>query len=281
MTTASPTPSRRASARVPIASESPDLGCRPWMRRGAGPVEEQARPPPPSPSSWFDISSGHGGAGSSHPVIRAAGRPSGAMAPAGGADRRRLPGARADRAGRPAAEPGLLPPAAAARRWAGHRPTQQLRCPRHLLPPGPGPLRARADRSPGRRCTRRSHCSAGHRRRPAEDRVGLGVLFACTGNSARSPIAEALLRHRAGGHVEVVSAGSQPKPRIHPHAVRVLRDRVRHRHLRPVPAAPGHRGRPAVRPCDHSVRQGPRGLPRLRRPSPARPLEHSRPGRHR
>jgi ArsR family transcriptional regulator, arsenate/arsenite/antimonite-responsive transcriptional repressor / arsenate reductase (thioredoxin) len=50
------------------------------------------------------------------------------------------------------------------------------------------------------------------------------VLFACTGNSARSPIAEALLRHRAGGQVEVVSAGSHPKPRIHPSAVRVLRE---------------------------------------------------------
>jgi protein-tyrosine-phosphatase/DNA-binding transcriptional ArsR family regulator len=52
----------------------------------------------------------------------------------------------------------------------------------------------------------------------------LRVLFACTGNSARSPIAEALLRHRTGGHVEVVSAGSHPKPRIHPNAVRVLRE---------------------------------------------------------
>ena len=50
------------------------------------------------------------------------------------------------------------------------------------------------------------------------------VLFACTGNSARSPIAEALLRHRAGGHVEVTSAGSHPKPRMHPNAVRVLRE---------------------------------------------------------
>ena len=53
---------------------------------------------------------------------------------------------------------------------------------------------------------------------------GHGVLFACTGNSARSPIAEALLRHRAGGDVEVVSAGSHPKPRIHPNAARVLRE---------------------------------------------------------
>jgi protein-tyrosine-phosphatase/DNA-binding transcriptional ArsR family regulator len=50
------------------------------------------------------------------------------------------------------------------------------------------------------------------------------VLFTCTGNSARSPIAEALLRHRTGGHVEMVSAGSDPRPRIHPAAVRVLRE---------------------------------------------------------
>ncbi|MFI6559470.1 ArsR family transcriptional regulator [Streptomyces sp. NPDC050534] len=50
------------------------------------------------------------------------------------------------------------------------------------------------------------------------------VLFLCTGNSARSPIAEALLRHRGGGRVEVASAGSRPKSALHPNAVRVLRD---------------------------------------------------------
>ncbi len=50
------------------------------------------------------------------------------------------------------------------------------------------------------------------------------VLFVCTGNSARSPIAEAQLRRHTAGHVQVVSAGSRPKPQIHPHAVRVLRD---------------------------------------------------------
>jgi protein-tyrosine-phosphatase/DNA-binding transcriptional ArsR family regulator len=50
------------------------------------------------------------------------------------------------------------------------------------------------------------------------------VLFACTGNSARSPIAEALLRHRTNGQVEVTSAGSHPKPRINPDAVRALRE---------------------------------------------------------
>jgi protein-tyrosine-phosphatase/DNA-binding transcriptional ArsR family regulator len=55
-------------------------------------------------------------------------------------------------------------------------------------------------------------------RRPA-------VLFACTGNSARSPIAEALLRHRTDGQVEVTSAGSHPKAHIHPDAVQILRER--------------------------------------------------------
>ncbi len=38
------------------------------------------------------------------------------------------------------------------------------------------------------------------------------------------PATEALLRHRTGGHVEVTSAGSHPKPRMHPNAVRVLRE---------------------------------------------------------
>jgi ArsR family transcriptional regulator, arsenate/arsenite/antimonite-responsive transcriptional repressor / arsenate reductase (thioredoxin) len=47
------------------------------------------------------------------------------------------------------------------------------------------------------------------------------VLFLCTGNSARSPAAEALLRRRAG-QVEVASAGSHPKA-LHPNTVRVLR----------------------------------------------------------
>ncbi|MEN3266380.1 MAG: ArsR family transcriptional regulator, arsenate/arsenite/antimonite-responsive transcriptional [Pseudonocardia sp.] len=50
------------------------------------------------------------------------------------------------------------------------------------------------------------------------------VLFVCTGNSVRSPVAEALLRHHAADHVAVTSAGSQPKCRLHPNAIRVLRE---------------------------------------------------------
>lgn len=47
------------------------------------------------------------------------------------------------------------------------------------------------------------------------------VLFLCTENSARSQMAEGLLRHLAGGTLEVVSAGSQPTE-VHPVAIRVL-----------------------------------------------------------
>ena len=54
-------------------------------------------------------------------------------------------------------------------------------------------------------------------------RVRTRVLFLCTGNSARSQMAEALLGQLSGGAVEVASAGSRPKP-LHPEAVRVMRE---------------------------------------------------------
>jgi protein-tyrosine-phosphatase/DNA-binding transcriptional ArsR family regulator len=50
------------------------------------------------------------------------------------------------------------------------------------------------------------------------------VLFLCTGNSARSQIAQALLERMSGGAIEVSSAGSHPKP-LHPNAVQVMRRR--------------------------------------------------------
>jgi protein-tyrosine-phosphatase/DNA-binding transcriptional ArsR family regulator len=57
------------------------------------------------------------------------------------------------------------------------------------------------------------------RRRPRP-----AVLFVCTGNSARSPIAEHLLRRHTAGQVTALSAGIHPKPELHPDAVRVLRE---------------------------------------------------------
>ena len=71
------------------------------------------------------------------------------------------------------------------------------------LAAGPRPT-ARRDRSDGRRPPR--------------------VLFLCTGNSARSQMAEALCERLSERTVGAVSAGSHPKA-LHPNAVRVMRER--------------------------------------------------------
>ena len=129
------------------------------------------------------------------------------------------------RARRQAAEPRLVPPRGAAHAPASSRARRSsadgrdvyyradlLRC-RDLLGDAglvaPSRALARAD-------------AAGRRR--SRDGARPRLLFLCTGNSARSQIAEALVEHRSAGTVEARSAGSHPKA-LHPNAVRVMAER--------------------------------------------------------
>ena len=52
----------------------------------------------------------------------------------------------------------------------------------------------------------------------------LRILFVCTGNSARSQMAEGFARHLGQGRVEALSAGMEPS-RLNPYAVKVMRER--------------------------------------------------------
>lgn len=86
------------------------------------------------------------------------------------------------------------------------------------------------------------------------------VLFVCTGNIARSQMAEGLARSLAGPGVEVASAGSSPNPRgIHPAAIEVMRERGidisshRPKHINEVPGDFDY----VITLCDHAAQTCP------------------------
>jgi protein-tyrosine-phosphatase len=86
----------------------------------------------------------------------------------------------------------------------------------------------------------------------AAEARGVQVLFLCTGNSARSQMAEALLQHSSGGAVLAYSAGSQPKS-LHPQAVRVMHKRgidIRGRRTRHLQEFVGQRFDFVITLCD-------------------------------
>jgi arsenate reductase len=80
------------------------------------------------------------------------------------------------------------------------------------------------------------------------------VLILCTGNSARSQMAEGLLRHMTGDRVEVLSAGVEPS-HIRPQAIAVMREigiDISGYHSKSVAEFSGQEFSYVITVCDHA-----------------------------
>jgi arsenate reductase len=80
------------------------------------------------------------------------------------------------------------------------------------------------------------------------------VLILCTGNSARSQMAEGLMRHEAGDRFEVASAGTRPA-HLRPEAVAVMKELgidISHHRSKPVDEFAGRDFDYIITVCDHA-----------------------------
>ncbi|MFQ5808887.1 MAG: arsenate reductase ArsC [Armatimonadota bacterium] len=79
------------------------------------------------------------------------------------------------------------------------------------------------------------------------------VLFLCTGNSARSQMAEGILRLLGGDRVEAFSAGTDPVDEVHPLAIATMAERridISHHRPKPLSEFEGQRFDLLISVCD-------------------------------
>lgn len=84
--------------------------------------------------------------------------------------------------------------------------------------------------------------------------VPLRILVLCTGNSARSQIAEGLLRHNGGIRYQVFSAGTHPSV-VNPHAIETMREvgiDISHQHSKSVDEFVGEEFDFIITVCDNA-----------------------------
>lgn len=90
---------------------------------------------------------------------------------------------------------------------------------------------------------------------PGARRAPFRILVLCTGNSARSQIAEALLSTRGAGRIEAASAGARPAERVSASAIEILREHgIAWEGHRPkgIDAFAGERFDLVITVCDHA-----------------------------